>query len=469
MRELERERQKDKSYCAERERIREELIEGDIGEDDEKPLRRSARKAKTKSGRRKKRLIILLCAVLLSAGLFPLVYSPYGESLLDEENSLFARLTGSEGPQEAEQSPPNEEPSGEEPGGQGEPVVESQEEQDAADSPEVAEEETEENVYAATMTSEVKDSLASLPEKVYIPNVVDGTIHVVDPKTFEIIDYYSVEQLPYHVTPSWDMSQLLVNNEESSTFTVIDPETGRPSGTIASPFPYNFYFTPDGETAIVVVERLQTLEFRDMETWELEGSVYIPWPGVDHLDFSADGSYFLASSEWSGAVSKVDVEKMELVDYADVGGLPIDTKVSPDGEVFYVANQGTMGVSVIDPDEMEEIDFIPTGQGAHGLQISRDTKSLYVSNRLEGTVSVIDMETNKVTDTWLTGGSPDMFQISPDGKQLWVSGRYDGAVYVLDTESGELLSTIYTGVQPHGLVYFPNPGRFSLGHNGVYR
>lgn len=464
MRELERERQRDKSYLAETEGIREELGEGDAGED-EKSLRRSTRKAKTKSGRRKKHLILLLCAVLLSAGLFLLFYSPYSEGLLDKENSLFGMLTGSERPEEAEQAPSDEEPGGEE-----EPVVEGQdEEQDAAGSPEPAEEEAEENVYAATMTSEVKDSLAGLPEKVYIPNVVDGTIHVVDPKTFEIIDYYTVEQLPFHVTPSWDMSQLLVNNEESSTFTVIDPETGRPSGTIAAPFPYNFYFTPDGETAIVVVERLQMLEFRDTETWELKGSTYIPWPGVDHLDFSADGSYLLASSEWSGAVSKVDVEKMELMDYADVGGLPIDIKVSPDGEVFYVANQGTMGVSVIDPDEMEEIDFIPTGQGAHGLQISRDTKSLYVSNRLEGTVSVIDMGTNKVTDTWFTGGSPDMFQISPDGKQLWVSGRYDGAVYVLDTESGKLLSTIYTGVQPHGLVYFPNPGRFSLGHNGVYR
>ncbi|MBA3424006.1 MAG: beta-propeller fold lactonase family protein [Rubrobacter sp.] len=325
------------------------------------------------------------------------------------------------------------------------------------------------NVYAATINPEVKESLAGLPEKVYIPNIVDGTIHVVDPKTFEIIDYYTVENLPYHITPSWDMSQLLVNNEESSTFTVIDPETGRPSGTISAPFPYNFYYTPDGETAIVVVERLQMLEFRDTETWELQGSTYIPWPGVDHLDFSADGSYLLASSEWSGVVSKVDVEKMELVDYAEVGGLPIDVKLSPDGEVFYVANQGTMGVSVIDPETMEEIDFIPTGLGAHGLQISRDTKDLYVSNRLEGTVSVIDMETNKVTDTWVTGGSPDMFQISPDGKQLWVSGRYDGAVYVLDTDSGEILSTIFTGVQPHGLVYFPNPGRYSLGHNGVYR
>ena len=28
---------------------------------------------------------------------------------------------------------------------------------------------------------------------------------------------------------------------------------------------------------------------------------------------------------------------------------------------------------------------------------------------------------------------------------------------------------IYTGTEPHGLTYFPNPGRFSLGHDGIYR
>ena len=468
MPELERQRQRDKDYWAERERSSEELDAGG----DEKSLRKAAREAKSKvSKRRWRRLLFVVCAALLGLGLF-LVYSPYGNSLLYDGDSPLAGLIVSLQPEESEQ----EQATGEElvPLEGDQTAVEEQEaldeEQDgAADAGQPAEEETEENVYAATINPEVKESLAGLKEKVYIPNVVDGTIHVVDPKTFEIIDYYTVEQHPYHITPSWDMSQLLVNNEESSTFTVIDPETGRPSGTIAAPFPYNFYYTPDGEMAIVVVERLQMLEFRDTETWDLLGSTYIPWPGVDHLDFSADGSYLLASSEWSGVVSKVDVEKMELVDYAEVGGLPIDVKLSPDGEVFYVANQGTMGVSVIDPETMEEIDFIPTGEGAHGLQISRDTKDLYVSNRLEGTVSVIDMETNKVTDTWVTGGSPDMFQISPDGKQLWVSGRYDGAVYVIDTGSGEVLSTIFTGVQPHGLVYFPNPGRFSLGHNGVYR
>lgn len=327
-----------------------------------------------------------------------------------------------------------------------------------------------ENVYEAAMTTEVREDLAELPERVYVPNVVDGTVSVIDPETFEILDEYAVGELPYHVTPSWDMKTLYVNNEASGTFTVIDPKTGRPLGTVEAPFPYNFYYTPDGEKAVVVAERLQTLEFRDPETWEVLGSVYIPWPGVDHLDFSADGKYLLASSEWSGVVSKVDVEKIELVDYVEVtGNLPIDIKLSPDGEHFYVANQGSGGVSVIEPDSMEEVDFFPTGAGAHGLQISRDATLLYVSNRMEGTVSVIDFETDEVIDTWYTGGTPDMFQLSPDGTRLWVSGRYDGAVYVLDTRSGELLSTIYTGAEPHGITYFPNPGRYSLGHNGVYR
>ena len=451
MRELERERAK--GYGAEGERLPEEAYIGG----DEKPSRKAFRK-ESKQRRRRRGIFVLLIALLLAYLFFE--HTSYGNGLVAQVTDLTRQGVEEQQVVTEDSGYTDEQAAGEEDETQEEGAEDAAEEQPA---------EEEENVYAATMTSEVKESLAGLPERVYVPNVVENSITVIDPTTFEIVDSYQVEQLPYHVTPSWDMSQLLVNNEESSTFTVIDPETGRPSDTVSAPFPYNFYYTPDGETAIVVVERLQTLEFRDPQTWELQGSVYIPWPGVDHLDFSKDGDYFLASSEWSGVVSKVDVEKMELVDYVEVGALPIDIKLSPDGEVFYVADQGSMGVHVIEPEEMKEIDFIPTGEGAHGLQVSRDAKSLYVSNRLEGTVSVIDFKTRRVTDKWVTGGTPDMFQLSPDGRQLWVSGRYDGAVYVIDTENGELLSTIYTGAQPHGIAYFPNPGRFSLGHNGVYR
>jgi YVTN family beta-propeller protein len=424
---------------------------------------------KPKAGNHRKRKWLIVLFVAIFAAYFFGVYAPsMGVYSLSKDIFPIEPIL----PTNTEQAESNE---------QQEPILQAEEEKEAgaASEPqsndqqqqeEAQEEEEEENVYSEVMTKEVKDSLAALPERVYVPNVIDGTVTVIDPTSFEIVDSYEVEELPYHITPSWDMSELLVNNEESSSFTVVDPASGRPSGRVEASFPYNFYYTPDGSKAVVVAERLQLIGFRDRETWEHLGSVYIPWPGVDHLDFSKDGDYLLASSEWSGVVSKVDVNKMELVDHVEVtGALPIDIKLSPDGKLFYVANQGSGGVSVIEPEEMEEIEFIPTGAGAHGLQVSRDAKSLYVSNRMEGSVSVIDLKSRKVVDKWYTGGSPDMFQISPDGRQLWVSGRYDGAIYVLDTESGELLKTIYTGTQPHGLVYFPNPGRFSLGHNGVYR
>jgi YVTN family beta-propeller protein len=318
----------------------------------------------------------------------------------------------------------------------------------------------------------VKDvQLCDLPPRVYVPNSTAGTVDVIDPATFTVIDHYSVGSIPHHVAPAWDMRELYVDNEGSSSLTVLDIHTGKPSRTINIPFPYNLYFTPDGTKAIDVVERLQRIEFRDPHDWHLLGSVGIPWPGADHLDFSADGSYLMISTEWSGIVARVDTINMRLAGSVWVGGLPIDVRLSPDGRYFYVTNQGRMGVSVIDPVAMKEVQFIPTGRGAHGLQVSRDTRSLYVSNRLEGTFSVIDFATHAVVAKWSIpgGGSPDMLQLSPDGTQLWASGRYHRTVYVMNTTTGALIAKIPTGSEDHGLTYFPNVGLHSLGHNGVYR
>ncbi|HET7339452.1 MAG TPA: YncE family protein [Candidatus Dormibacteraeota bacterium] len=328
------------------------------------------------------------------------------------------------------------------------------------------------NVYANTLSGTVPCPLCDIPPRVYVPNSMAGTVDVIDPTTFKVVDHYRVGNIPHHIAPAWDMSALYVDNEGSSSLTVLDIHTGRPAGQVNIPFPYNIYFTPDGTKAIDVVERLQRIEFRDWRHgWALLKSVPIPWPGADHLDFSADGSYLMISTEYSGVVAKVDVNTMSLAGYVRVGGLPIDVRLSPDGSVFYVTNQGLMGVSVIDPVAMKVVQFIPTGRGAHGLQVSRDTKSLYVSNRLEGSISVIDFATRTVTAKWHVpgGGSPDMLQLNPEGTQLWASGRYNKTVYVFDTVTGNLITEIPVGSEDHGLTYFPNVGRYSTGHNGVYR
>ena len=345
------------------------------------------------------------------------------------------------------------------PAGPGWPAAETQEQ--AAPGPV--------NIYSQTTAPHLSPAVADVPLRVYVPNSDAASVSVIDPVSLRVVDRFNVGVRPHHVTPSWDLTKLYVNNTEGNSLTVIDPRTGQPTGTIPITDPYNLYFTPDGSKAIVVAERYQRLDFYSPADWTFLKSVSIPWPGVDHGDFSADGRYFFASTEFSGQVVKVDTETMTLVGRGSVGSLPIDVKMSPDGKVLYVANQGRNGVSLVDPETLAEIAFLYTGVGAHGLNVSRDTATLFVSNRMEGTISVIDFATRAVRETWRVGGSPDMIQVSADGTRLWVSNRFHGSVSVIDTTTGTVIATIPTGAGAHGVSLFPQPGRYNVGHNGVYR
>ena len=331
------------------------------------------------------------------------------------------------------------------------------------------------NIYAADGPGMFSPAVSAFPPRVYVPDELNGTVIVIDPLTFKILFRYPVGASPEHVTPDWDLQRLYVEAALGNRLTVIDPRTGRVIGYHTVPGPYNLYFTPDGKIAIVVRDAAlhyggqQQLYFYNRQTWRLIKIVNVPWAGADHLDFSADGSYFLISTEYSGWVAKVSVAKMQVVDALYVGGHPIDVRLAPDGKTFFVADYVSGGVSIIDPVAMRVLGFIKTGRGAHGLSISRDNKSLYVTNRLAGSLSVIDIRTRRLVHTWHIGGTPDMIAVSPDGTQVWISNRYSGTVTVMNAQTGHVIIVIHVGGHPHGLAYFPEPGRYSLGHNGIYR
>ena len=146
-------------------------------------------------------------------------------------------------------------------------------------------------------------------------------------------------------------------------------------------------------------------------------------------------------------------------------------KLSPDGRIFYVADMTRNGIYALDASTFHVLKFIPTGTQAHGLYASRDSRYLYISNRGEGSVSVLSFKKRRVVKKWRIpgGGSPDMGGVSADGKVLWLTGRYNAEVYAISTKSGKLLARIKVGYGPHGLCVFPQPGRYSLGHTGVFR
>jgi YVTN family beta-propeller protein len=328
------------------------------------------------------------------------------------------------------------------------------------------------NVYAADGPGMLRGAARFARPLIYVPNSGSNTVDVIDPRTYRIVEHFDVGGLPQHVVPAYDLETLYVTNDTGNSLTVIDPRTGKPGRTISVADPYNMYFTPDGRYAIVVAERLGRLDFRDAHSFRLHHSLPVPCRGVDHMDFSADGSYLIASCEFSSQLVKVDVASERVVGTLTLpGGSPQDVKLSPDGKVFYVADKGVGGVWEIRGEPFRRIGFIRTGLGAHGLYPSRDGRLLYVTNRLAGSISVIDFRTRKVIALWKIpgGGSPDMGGVSDDGKVLWVSGRYNDQVYAIDTRTGDLIARIDVGIGPHGLCVWPQPGRYSLGHTGILR
>ncbi|MER3553252.1 MAG: hypothetical protein C4331_02560 [Meiothermus sp.] len=329
------------------------------------------------------------------------------------------------------------------------------------------------NVYAFIKPGMLSPAVKDFPERVYVPDGKTNELYVIDPKTYSVVARYKVDAEPQHVVPSYDLKTLYVVNDMGHTIIPIDPATAKLGKRIKVQDPYNLYFTPDGKHAIVVAEYQRRLDFFDPQTWTRQSSIRVPCKGVNHMDYTADGRTLIAACEFSGDVLKIDVEGQKVLGKLHVGGMPQDVKLSPDGKVFYVADMMANGVHLIDGNALTKVGFVPTGKGAHGLYPSRDAKVLYVSNRGEGSVSVLEFASRKVLTKWKIpgGGSPDMGGVSADGRELWLAGRYNGEVYVFDTnlETGGLKHRIKVGKGPHGLAFYPQPGRYSLGHTGVFR
>ena len=312
---------------------------------------------------------------------------------------------------------------------------------------------------------------------VYVPHNRSGDVWEIDPATYQVVAKYPAGREMQHVVPSYDMRTLYATDDIGNQLLAFDPRTGQPGPKIPVIDPYNLYFTPDGQYAVSLAERLSELVWYDPYTWQLRDQTFIPaCAGINHADFALDGSIAVFSCEFAGRVAVVDVATHQLLRTVDMPVRnthmgPQDVRLAPDGSVYYIADCDAGGVWVLDGAGNQVLRFIPTGKCAHGLLFSRDNTRLFVTNRSEGSISVLDAYTGAQLAQWRLpgGGSPDMGNLTADGAQLWVSGRYNNVVYVVSTTDGTLLHTINVGNEPHGLTVWPQPGSYSLGHTGITR
>lgn len=138
--------------------------------------------------------------------------------------------------------------------------------------------------------------------------------------------------------------------------------------------PYNLYFTTDGGRAIVV-EAHRELDFRDPHSMRLILALCTcPTVGVDHMDYTSDGRFALASCEFAGRMEVIDLRTERAVRSIELctGSRPQDVKISPDGRTFYAADMMSGGVWLVDAHTWRKIRFEPTGAGApRALSLAR--------------------------------------------------------------------------------------------------
>jgi DNA-binding beta-propeller fold protein YncE len=324
-------------------------------------------------------------------------------------------------------------------------------------------------VHAATRAGMLGPVARRLPPRVYVPVTGGAAIDVIDARTYRSVRRIPVGRAPRQVVPSWDLRTLWV--VEAAGLVPVDARTGAVGRTVPMRSSVDLYFSLDGRRALVLGARPGRLQIRDPHTMRLRSVVRLPCLFPAGADLSADGSALVVGCTSSGRIFHVDLDRRRVTATVRLaaGARPQDVRLSPDGTTFYIADAGRGGVWLVDAERFRTTGFIPTGRGAHGLYPSRDAGTLYVVGGASRTVSLISFPERRPVGRWRVPAIPDMGGVSADGRMLWLSARDAGTIFAVSTRTGRIVRRLSAGSGPHGLCIFPQPGRFSLGHTGIYR
>jgi YVTN family beta-propeller protein len=272
--------------------------------------------------------------------------------------------------------------------------------------------------------------------RIYVANIFDNTVSVIDGTTNTVIATVDVGNSP--------------------TDAAVNPSTNR------------IYVTSAGAVSVI-----------DGTTNEVITTIGI---SADGVAVNPDTNRIYVTS--AGAVSVIDGTTNEVIDTVDVGGSPIDVAVNPSTNRIYVGTitevQETFrsAVSVIDGTTNQVIDTFDLGSGVAGasdvaVAVNPSTNRIYVitniiDSRGAGVITVIDGTTNTVIATVNDPETdPTDVAVNPSTNRIYVTNVLDfgasAGVYVIDGTTNEVIATI-GGFSAVGVAVNPNTNRIYVTH-----
>lgn len=244
--------------------------------------------------------------------------------------------------------------------------------------------------------------------ELYVAISEDNAIAVVSLETLELLRTFEAGSDPetFAVHPNGD---IYISNEDDAKASVFDPVTGRQLAEIPVGLePEGVAISPDGKQVIITSESTNMLHVIRVPEHDIVANILVgarPRAAV----FNNSGALAYATSEISGEVKKIDMEKYAILatkKIADEKAKPKDVLLSKDESKLYVAGGRANQIIVLKADTLELIKKVPVGKRVWGLAMSKDGERVFTTNGVSGTVSVIATENDQVIKTIEVGKFP---------------------------------------------------------------
>ena len=315
-------------------------------------------------------------------------------------------------------------------------------------------------ILIATLAVAATNAPVVLPNEVaVILNSAEGTVSLIDRKTYEVVKRYPIGKEPHHLMITPDDKELIVANASSNELVFLDPVTGIEKRRVKRiSDPYQLGFSPDRKWFLSISLRLDRVDIYNAADFSLAKRIEVGRT-PSHVAFAQDSSMAFVTMQESNDIAAIDLNVQKVVWRLPVGKQPAGIYMTPDGKHLMVGVMGSNYFSVVDWRARKVVKQITTGDGAHNLQSMGDGKRVLVSNRVAGTVNIIQLSDFTVTSTMKIPNGPDDMELTRDGRELWVTSRWSHKVYVVDMATQQVKKIIPVGRSPHGIYFHSHAPR----------
>lgn len=176
---------------------------------------------------------------------------------------------------------------------------------------------------------------------------------------------------PERIALSPDGQRLYVNNLLDGTMSIVDTATRSVVSTLKlGDLPFNPLMSPDGSVVYVGVMSANHIAVVDTRTNQVSRT--IPADSPNGLTFSNDFQSLFVSNALSGTVQQVSLTTNALLKTQMVGGVPGNIAVLPDGKHAYMVRPDGETVELLDTASLMIAGTITVGSGPSVVTICRE-------------------------------------------------------------------------------------------------